>query len=364
MQIEFSSISTFQDVVNAATVLELITIFNDGYATLDDVPCDVDTLMQELRDDPSQFGLDADEEAEFLAEEVMSARTLASEKLSLMIEEELQDRKETLGPAYPFDISKSAETVVLQVRYNQRIHPAAVCTLWIRFYALLNESDLVQCSDGDISDFRRRFEELFEVISVVAASVRGEGAAWWTGRSRKQQSFLNNLDVLVKFLGSGKVKSSNELLSNQIRVNDGGFDGLVVFTVGGRAGPASECYLIGATVQTKRLRQKIVGESGLTRFREFFDPTPSVGLNCVLAVPHSWSDALQHDCRVSNCLYMPRSELISFLGVVGKRDKVASLRGIEDMLFGHVYELSRETFSSFNVVIGGETKKVPDFHCY
>ena len=316
MRIEFAQFTRFDQVELAAMAME-VTAGVAGNCLLGDLPIDEEQLLNEMLGNADEFAIET--EVQYLREEEFSGRQLAREVFGNRVSEVLEDRKRTLVNGHPFDLEKGSEPSLSRNKIED-ISPVYDATFALTLFLLLEDQEVVDISEQDRKEFKLKFGEIFELISAYALSATVEGIVWWTGHSRERKTFLQQLNMLVDIVDYGEVKSENQLEDNQRRVSDGGVDAIGVTTHEGVVQADAICYLLGATYQRDKRRDKIVGEPEITRLRAFFVKVPTVAFQGILSVPYSMTDTEAQDCRNENCLYFPRAVIERNLGIASKKE--------------------------------------------
>ena len=288
---------------------------------LEDLAIDENELLEQMLDNPEEF--DIESEAKYLAEERFSGRKLAREKFGYLVSKVLKDRNRRLRAGHPFNLEIGDEPSLVrhETLTNRPIYGAAFA---LTLFILLEDQEIIEVSDQDRDMFRHRFGELFELIAAHALSSKVEGIVWWTGKARGRTTFLKQLSRLVRIVGNGAIKSENQLEDNQINVNDGGVDAIGVSTHEGVVGADTICFLLGATYQRNKRKNKIVGSREINRFKEFFVNVPTVAFQGILSIPYSEVNAEAQDCRDQNCVYFPQAVIERNLGIASTKEYVES----------------------------------------
>lgn len=349
MKIEFAPVLRFNQVENAATILELSALL-DGVGTIDNAQLDLEQLLNEMKSDLPKFGLETEEE--FLNEEGFAGAKLAKEKFGQSLMAILDDRSQLLGAAYPYTLEYSDGPVV-SAKAASEIGGCGLAWISMSVFNLLEDRELCQISKEDRTGFTAHFEKIFELIAALALAGDCEGVVWWNGASRSRRTFLRQLRHIRNFVGSGRVRGEAELEENQLSVNDGGVDAFAIWTVDGKATPASRCSLLGATLQRTARRQKIVGTPELDRLRSFFNPSPLVTFEGILAIPFDLSESEAQECRNQNCRYFPIEVIYQHLSLLAGRATIPPVQPYRDRLEKNLLSKTRALAEVLTVRLNG-----------
>ncbi|WP_027488358.1 hypothetical protein [Allorhizobium undicola] len=349
MKIEFSPIYSFGQQNIAAYILELSALIT-GVGLLEDAQPDLAALRLELIADPAAF--DLEDEADYLEAEELGAKNLASEKLGFAITRELESRRDTFGDAYPFVIAGGSSPSVT-VKDDENLTAIGVAVVILSIFDALQDNDVAQMSSADRTAFAKMFEPLFEIISAYALSAEIEGAVWWAGRARGHTRFLRQLRNMASFVGSGLVRTSDQLEENQVGVNDGGVDVFGISTLYGQVNANAVCHLLGATIQKTSRRNKIIGAASLERFRNFFINRPNLQLSGVLAIPFRSTLAEAQNCRDQNCRYYPLDVINRNIGETSNRVWHPGLLRFRRMIDKQLISKARPLAAALKVSIAG-----------
>ena len=316
MRIEFGQFTRFDQIELAAMAME-ITAGIVGHCLFNDLSLDEGQLLNEILENPEDFNLE--NEVEHYREEDFAGRQLAREKFGNRVSEILEVRQRLLKLSHPFQLELGNEPTLFRQEV-QSISPVYFATFSLTLFLLLEDQEITQIVEQDQEDFKTKFAKIFELISAYALSAQVEGIVWWTGHSGGRATFLQQLDALVNLVGSGVVRSENQLEANQIRVRDGGVDAIGLSTHEGAVQPDATCFLLGATRQSGNRKDKIVGQDAINRFRRFFINEPTVVFQGIFSIPYSATDAEAEDCRDRNCIYFPRAVIERNLGIASTKE--------------------------------------------
>lgn len=355
MKIEFAPITSFQQCTSAALVLELSAVLG-GVGLLEDIQPDLALLLDEIRANPDDF--DLEDEAEFLQEEGFAAENLASEKLALRVSNILDERAEIFGSAYPFNFG-DGDGVTVNLKPVEQIGPAGLAVIALSLFAVLEDRDLAQISKQDRAKFSKLFEPVFEVVCALALVADNEGVVWWNGRSRSRRTFLRQLNLIRDFVGSGQVRTEDQLQANQVGVNDGGVDAFGIATVQGAVGPDSNCVLLGATLQRSARRNKIVGPAELQRLDDFFFNRPNLTFTGMLAIPFLRSEAEAQDCSAQQCRYLPVDAIYRNLSLLADKQLVPVAQPYVTRLGRQLVSKSRKLAAQLAITVNGQDRQFP-----
>lgn len=316
MRIEFAQFTRFDQAEIAAKAME-ITAGIAGNCMLEDLPIDEEQLLDQMLENAREFGIEA--EVEILGGERLSGKQLAREKFGNRVSKILEDRNRILCGGHPFDLVSGYEPGLIrhEVMTNCPVYGAAFA---LTLFSLLEDQEIIQISERDRIEFRRKFQELFELISAYALSAKVEGVVWWTGHVRERRTFLKQLKRLIRIVGYGVIKSENQLEGNQTNVNDGGVDAIGVSTHEGVVDADAVCFVLGATSQHGARIDKIVGEPEISKLRAFFVHVPTVVFQGILSIPYSGGEPEALDCRSQNCMYFPQAVIERNLGIASTKE--------------------------------------------
>lgn len=316
MRIEFDQFTRFDQAELAAMTME-ITAGVVGDCLFSDLPLDEDQLLSEMLEKADEFNIET--EVEHYQEEDFAGRQLAREKFGSLVSEILGNRQHVLRSSHPFELELGNEPNLIRHEVGN-ISPVYFATFALTLFLLLEDQEVIQISERTRKNFRRKFGEIFELVSAYALSAKVEGIVWWTGHSRGRNTFLRQLNELVALVGNGAVRAEDQLGANQVHVMDAGIDAIGVSTHEGLVQADTTCYLLGATYQHRRRRSKIVGQHEINRFKSFFFDEPTVVFQGILSIPYSSTVSEAEDCRDQSCLYFPRASIERNLGIASTKE--------------------------------------------
>ncbi|QFT65960.1 hypothetical protein FIU93_04165 [Labrenzia sp. THAF35] len=355
MNIELSPISSFDQVEIAALVIELTAAVN-GIGLIDDAQLDLDLLSGELIANPGRF--DLEEEQEFLENEEFAAHNLAKEKFSALVSSFLERRAQSLGQAYPFSL-KYADGPIVELKPVEDISISCVAVVAMAVFSVLQDNNVAQITKEDKAKFSRLFEPIFELVCTLALAADNEGVVWWNGRSRSQRTFLKQLVRVRDFIGTGLVRTAEQLQANQVGVNDGGVDAFGISTVNGQVGPDATCSLLGATLQRSARRNKIVGPAQVNRLLGFFINVPHLTFAGILAIPFKSQEAEAQDCRDAQCRYLPIDAIYRNLAIIASRQPVAEAVPFLTTLRRQLVSRTRKIVKELAITVNGREYRFP-----
>lgn len=305
MNFDYNPIASPKHIDDILGIVELVAAFV-GECYVADIDWDEDQLLEnylEMIDD-------ADVRADYEIERAAGVQA-AKDQVVRDLQELIRQRHESLGSHSPFFWDFGAE---LLLKRKHRITPVGQAYIWLSVFYLLRSDHKYLVVTPDEKAFLRSFDRVFEAACAFVLAGRRESVVWHLGSSRNVQDLLTRLARVTSLCGTGLVKDFDQLTRTQKRANDGGVDVLAVTTESGTVSTDSEIYLVGATVQKKGRRPKIIGSNQVTRLRGYFLHHPSPPMIGVLAVPfaHSYLDA--EECAEQNCLYLSKDKILCYLG--------------------------------------------------
>nr|WP_303705185.1 hypothetical protein [Brevundimonas naejangsanensis] len=308
MKLDFQPISSVKDAEEVLGIIEIRSLFH-GLTYIADLEWDEDALLASFLDQVEDTKLREDYTQE-RAVGIQEAKDHLLSDLRRLIEE----RHGSLGENSPFEW-RFHEEVLLERKEFSALTMAGIGYLWLSLHWLLqSEKDYLVVAVEDAEAFRRAFTAVFEQICCYAISGRQPTAVWYFGAGRSVKDFLSRLRDMTAACGNGQVKSFNQLERNQIGANDAGVDLIAIEVQGGQIRRNALAFLVGATLQKSDRRGKIMGMPEVNRFTAYFQRAPLLAYKGVLAIPFARSEIEELNCRDQDCLYIPREEMILFLG--------------------------------------------------
>lgn len=310
MHLSIEPISSVDHIDDLATIIQLSCIFH-GEIFESDLQWDDDLIFQTFLEARKAEGDDADTLNDYEAEPNRTIQ-LAKEQMVHDARSILHERSILMSVHFPFEISSDIGKLL---SLKEVVDGSGTAYLWLLMFDLLNsDTNYIQLSADDENFFKKRFYAVFEIIACYALSGRNENYVWCTGRIRSASSYLNLLRRILGKVGSGVVKELEKLDENQINVNEAGVDGVALSTVDGVVGNDAEIIILQSTVQKGQRRTKVVGPGQVTRFKSFFEKNPRAAVHGALAIPYEGTAIDQADCAEANCIYLPRSEILKYIG--------------------------------------------------
>jgi hypothetical protein len=309
MNLDYEPISSPSHIEEALGIVELIALFS-GECFEGDLEWDEDQLLDNYLESIEDPLIRADFEIERAA-----GIQAAKDQVIGDLRELIVGRHGKLGFHSPFEWDFGRE---LLLKRKSRITPVGYAYIWLSIFWLLRSENNYLVATPDDKGFLRSFDKVFEATCAFALAGRRESAVWYLGSSRNAQELLRRLLEVTQFCGSGLTKGYNQLTKTQKRANDGGVDVLAVTTIAGSVTLDSEIYLLGATIQKKGRRPKLIGVNQVTRLRGYFMHQPNPPMIGALAVPfaHSYLDA--EECAEQNCLYLSKDNFLAYMGQHGR----------------------------------------------
>lgn len=148
---------------------------------------------------------------------------------------------------------------------------------------------------------------------VMAA--RSPTLVWRLGDSRDVRDLLTRLTTITTRIGSGAVKTYEQLQKNQVGSNDAGVDVIAIEARNGGTQRDLPAYLVGVTIQKSDRRKKIVGIDEVRRFVSYLINMPRLAYLGVLAIPFMGTDLEHENCSEKQCLYITKVEVLEYLGL-------------------------------------------------
>lgn len=308
MRIEFQPIGNVGDAAAWLPLIETMTFF-DGQCTISDLEWDDDELRRSLIERTSDRELRADYEAEprFAIDQAKS------EFISELVEL-LDERATILQEHSPFIRSTSATTFLIRKDASETTD-AGLAYAWLVFFWTINSaSELVIVDKDEVKAFGRLFDDVFEVIAAMVMAARSPTLVWRLGDSRDVRELLTRLTTITSRIGSGAVKTYDQLQKNQLGSNDGGVDVIAIEARNGGTQRDLPAYLVGVTIQKSDRRKKIVGIDEVRRFVSYLLNMPKLAYLGVLAIPFVGTDLEHENCSEKQCLYITKVEVLEYLG--------------------------------------------------
>ena len=300
MLLRFTPITSINEIELAASLLELYA-FTRGEAWFSDLSIDYDTILEDVRADPTKYNLE--DERELLNEEPVAARQLLEEILMDSVFELIDNRATKFGPNYAFERIPGTGSSV-RLKPEDDINAAAYATAWLSFFTAIDTPGALNMPKKKRQALRKLYAQVFELVALLACTSIGPSVAWWTGRSWTTSAKVENFERLCNVVKYGKVKELNDWEESQKRANDAGVDGILVTTIGGCVSNASICIALGVTVQGKNRRGKKVGKDQRDRFLAFYVKRPTIALIGAAADPYPYQQVLAEDYAAADCLYL------------------------------------------------------------
>ena len=314
MELRFSPISSVEDPKLLLSVLELFA-FACGEVLFSDLDIDFDTILQDAKADPAKYHLD--DECKLLRDKPVAARKLIEELAMSRVFRLVEEREEKYGRNYAFE-RVAGEPTTLRLKSVDDISGAAFATAWLSFFHALDADDLLEVTSAEKRAVRLLYAKVFELVALMAATLIGPAVGWWTGRSWTQDAKHKNFKRLCDLVGTGRVKTPEQWEESEKQANDAGADGFLITTVGGEISSASVCIALGATVQKKQRRMKVIGKDERDRLLAFFLRRPTVALIGAAADPYAREPSLAQDYARADCLYLHNQVLWDLLTLYGK----------------------------------------------
>ena len=225
----------------------------------------------------------------------------------------VNERIDALGAHYPLTLDENGR---LAVKSIADISAVGGAYLGLQFYRALS-AGLIEIDEADEADeaersrlkekFNRWFPKLFEIIAGYAVSGHHLAVPHVTAHCRSSARLHKMLTRLCANAGAGRAKRYEDWSLEQLASNDGGID--CIAHRGGPGVPGNSYFLlVGATVQSAQINNKIVDADSKRRFSDYFAERPAV-FQGALVRPLD-SDALTIDkCRVRDCLLYTYDEV-------------------------------------------------------
>lgn len=330
----------------AALALAEVHAYFSGQFQWEDVPFDQETVTSSYLE-----SLPDDEQME-IGDEPQNVFQFALEKQVGIILAAARNHRKMLGEDYPFEIEPE-DGVILRRKTAPPTTVYGNCYIVLQIYTLSVEGiiQFYKIADNDPADadFRRLFDDIFEVISGIAVANNQRGSVFLNGSERSSEKLLLRLNKYTKILNAGVVKNFADLNADERNANDGGIDALVV-THSNRI--PHELYLVGATVQKSSVEQKIVGMDRITRFSDFFTTriAPARGA-FVHHMPHIGAYRLK--CSRMQCAYYYYENIIE--NIVPSEDTMTNT------IRRHTMRLARHTARKYLSIISGSVSYRTNF---
>jgi hypothetical protein len=225
------------------------------------------------------------------------------------------ERIAALGPHYPLMIDENGR---LTLKPAAEISATGGAYLGLQFYRAWS-AGLIEIEEPDDAErrklkdsFNRWFPKLFEIIAGYAVSGHHAAVPHITAHCRSSLRLHKMLTRLCANAGAGRPKRYEDWSLEQVASNDGGID--CIAHHGGPGVPGNSYFvLVGATVQTGQINNKIVDADSRRRFSDYFAIRPAAFQGAL--VRPSDSDELTIDkCRVRDCLLYTYEEIWRNLG--------------------------------------------------
>ncbi len=296
------------DVEDALAIAEFWAIVKGGFS-ITDFEWDDDELIASYIDTIVDPLMRKD-----LTQEPSFALSEAKDEFARQIHVSIENRKRSLGGRYPFHYEPN-EDLFLVLPNREALDFQALSYCWVSFYnAAQSDRHLVSMANADRKQLVREFAAIFEFICCYALAVRSAGPVWHLGKERSTATLLRRLSEICKFIGSGAAKNFKDLEVHLAYSNDGGVDVFGVYAPAGAFQKGSQAFLLGATIQKTDRKRKIVGPEAAAEFQGLFSTVPLLPFHGVLAVPFEFDQAEAERCRIRQCIYLSRAEIILLLG--------------------------------------------------
>jgi hypothetical protein len=309
MRLAFEPISEIDQVRSYLAIAELKALCLGSFA-ISDFDWEDAALAQSYVDSLS----DPVERADLTAEP-MEAVARSQEQFISEFREQLIERVERLGEAYPFHFDPSGD-IFLKPKAAEEINSAGYSYCWlIIFKALRDRHHLTNVDREERYEFDKLFSKVFEATCCLALAGRESSPVWYFGPARGTTKLLAKLGSVAAYLPGSAIKAKEHLQAHQLSRNDLGVDAVSIKSFGGLLQGDSYILILGATIQAREsLIQKIVGPANRISFRDFFLRPPGMPIYSALAVPHDSDEIISHRCSENDCLYISFEDLISHLG--------------------------------------------------
>lgn len=311
LEMRLEPISSVNDVEEAAAIAQLKCIFTSEFDEAD-FDWDDDAMFQSFIEALREEG--DEETASYMETEPSRAVQNAKERLLSDVRSLLRKRLRALGDHAPFHWSMRGSRL-LERKALSEIDGVGAAYLWFSLFDL-SESDrnYLQIDPDEYKQFRRIFDDVFEVVTCYALAGRQEQHTWYVGKQRSTAEFLKFLTRVTRRAKSGKVKPYNDLDANQKSVNDAGVDGIGLGIHHGKIGSDSVLIFVQATIQKTNRRIKLFGADEVKRIKAFFTNNPRAAALGALAIPYEGTEIDKANCAEQDCIYITRDEIYKFLG--------------------------------------------------
>ena len=298
------------DVKSLAFAIEVLA-FLRGSVREDDLEWDSDPLREWY----IRTIVDKADEAAY-KEEQQLAEDEARESILHELQSFFRARSALLSKGYPFRMERE-NGILLRREGDFEFSVGSACYLWLAlFRASHAQSECLVMMSEHKKSIHTLFTDAFELVVAFAALGGHKGYCWRLGSSRDTRTLNKRLNYISRRVGSGLVKSINDLAINQANDNDGGID-----VIHYKEPAEPQIRLIGATIQRTNRRNKIMTEVGKKRFRRLFQNEIALPHLAVLAVPFDSSEAEELNCAEADCHYYHGDLLIDY---IGRLDDVSS----------------------------------------
>ncbi|MGE0290580.1 MAG: hypothetical protein AB7I42_29880 [Bradyrhizobium sp.] len=211
----------------------------------------------------------------------------------------LDRRSEMLGNGYPFERDEDSGTP-LRRRDLNNCTPQMVSYLWLSFFEAINsEWASIDVNERFLIAFRATFEKIFEAVVCFAMLGKADGPIWYLGNVRGIHKLLKSFRHISRRMGSGLVKTHAQLNLVQRAANDSGIDVVLI-----ERQQDATMFLVGATIQKKNRRSKVIGIDERNRFRGFFVQQIRATTQGIMAVPFPYSEFDAELCLEKDCQYL------------------------------------------------------------
>lgn len=215
----------------------------------------------------------------------------------------VKDRARHFQSHYPLVFDPDG---VLCRRDDAEISVVGLSYLVLQFYRALS-ANLIEFEPSPVENtsspnkyFEKLFRNLFEYIAGYAVAGSKSGIPHMISDCRSAKDLHRILEITCRRMGSGAVKSYSQWNALQRQANDGGVDCIV--HVGHRKTEGNQyMVLVGATTQTARIENKIMGRDKQEAFSDFFAQKPGA-FQGALARPIDLDELTKMKCEQSDCL--------------------------------------------------------------
>jgi hypothetical protein len=240
---------------------------------------DVLRVLGMSEEEPEHGTTTLDEDTgEMLEDEILEPR---AEVLIARLWAELDYRAQTLGAAYPFELTPAGEGFVVRVRAHAGgPTDPAVQSAWRSYIACLlitgMRRSVIQRREQQpaVSATARQSARVLQILSVLAAAHHVGGDAYWFGSPRVDGTtkYRDALERLVALLGHGRLKREEPATSTG-QEKDGSIDVVAWKSFPDRT--YGSVVLYGQVASGKNWRGKPIGTFIDALFHEWFEDIPS-----------------------------------------------------------------------------------------